>query len=56
MTDDGMQYLYIAYSAIWLGWFFYLIYLHFKQSRLENDMKNIEVMVSDHGRKGKGKK
>lgn len=56
MSDSGINFLYAGYTAVWLGWFLYLLYLHGKQSKLEKDFINLERMVVSHGRKGKRKK
>jgi CcmD family protein len=53
MADSGIEYLYIAYTVIWLGWFVYLIYLHLKQSKIEKDIKNLEDMVKSRDRRRK---
>ena len=53
MVDAGMDFLYGAYTAVWLGWFLYLIYLYQRQSRLEKDMHNLKEMVKDCGNKEK---
>ena len=58
MTGSDLGFLYAGYLIIWIGLFLYLMYLHLKQSSLENEIKNLSKLVkeNDEVRKHGGKR
>ena len=60
---DDLTYLLIGYMVIWLGLFLYVLYLHFKQNKVSQDVELLEEMVRTYekrdqrkGKKGKARK
>lgn len=48
----GLDELYVAYTLIWLGLFVYMVFLHWRQSKLTREIENLKGVVKGHGRKG----
>jgi len=48
---EGIEFMYIAYTGVWVGLLFYLVYIHLFNQKLAQMTKDLEDMVRSHGRR-----
>lgn len=48
---EGVKYLYIGLTIVWLGIFAYIVYLHGIQTKIKKKLENIEMMVKKDEKK-----